>query len=353
MSGYCFMRLEKVKTSGALKSLYNHNYRVANVRNAIPEFKNENEELVKLLGEDGSEMDYAEKFKERVKDCPPFRKDAVRAYEIVTTFSREKDVDLEEWKKANVKWLKDTFNKAGDGKDNVISVVYHGDETGNVHCHAVVIPIDPRGRLNASYYTNGHAMFVNMQNSYYKEMKQFGLERGQEGSTASHRDIAHWYSSLNNLKGKIPPVEKGESAAQYRQRIMENFDALTIALYGDVDRKKRKMEQQFEKERKLEREAWKKEFASSRETLQEDLKELQEDIAKAESTYNDIVQDIETISVLPEKEIAEKVAYAEYISNKAEILKHDEPEYYEDLKSYIESLDDDTERHIVVDEKNI
>ena len=67
------------------------------------------------------------------------RSNAVLGFEVVTTFSREDadHMDCNKWKENNTKWLTETFNidpeKYGN---NVLSVVYHGDEPGNVHCHA-------------------------------------------------------------------------------------------------------------------------------------------------------------------------------------------------------------------------
>lgn len=73
----------------------------------------------------------------------------------------------------NVEWMKDTFNIAGDGKDNVISMVYHGDEAGNVHCHALVIPVDERGHLNARRFINGSRAMSEHQTTYAKYMQSF------------------------------------------------------------------------------------------------------------------------------------------------------------------------------------
>lgn len=78
-------------------------------------------------------------------------KTEVRAMEIVLAVPREDSVkiDLEKWKEDNVKWLQKTFNVSPDGKDNVLSVVYHGDES-NAHIHAVVVPMAEDGRFLAN-----------------------------------------------------------------------------------------------------------------------------------------------------------------------------------------------------------
>ena len=147
--GYCFMTIEKVKDKGTLARKYQHNYRTGKVPNADPTLLHRNEELVKLGGKT-----YVEKFDEiitRLKEQnPKIRKNAVLALEIVTTFSREdiETVDVEKWKSDQVKWLRENFNpNPEEFGDNVVSVMFHGDEAGNVHCHSVIIPIDDKGKL--------------------------------------------------------------------------------------------------------------------------------------------------------------------------------------------------------------
>ena len=338
--GYCFMTIQKVKTVGGLKSKYIHNYRKTEVDNAIPELIDENEELLELVDENGEKTDYAEKFKERVKDCPKYRKDAVRGLEVITTFSRESDIDIESWKKANVEWLKETFNKAGDDKDNVISVVYHGDETGNVHCHAMVIPVDDKGKLNASYYTDGRQRLVKMQDTYAKKMKQFNLQRGLEGSSASHRDIRSYYANLNNIKEKIPPVMENETGAEYRKRVIEELNAAHIAALGDIERKKRKMTQKIERERKLEREAWKKEFATSRETLKNELSEIQHNIDVSKEEEKELTDKLQQLKELPETEIIAKVEFADEVIDKINVLQKHDPEFLDETEKYIKILEE-------------
>ena len=136
--GYCFMHIGKIKTYGALQSHYIHNYREIEVANAIAEKATENEELILLPVRNGEKMTYGDVVKERLDNLDYYKDHKLRpnqtlALEVVTTFSREDDIDLEKWKEENVKWLQKTFNKAGDGKDNVISVMYHGDEQGKVN----------------------------------------------------------------------------------------------------------------------------------------------------------------------------------------------------------------------------
>lgn len=140
-----------------MTSKYNHNCRLVEISNAIPELAYKNEDLIPLPKVNGRELSYREAFQQRIKSIPyyknhKYRRDAVLGYDILLTYSRDDNVDVEEWKKRSIQWLKDTYNIAGDGKDNVLHAVFHGDEVGNPHIHAFVIPINkktdyPLGRL--------------------------------------------------------------------------------------------------------------------------------------------------------------------------------------------------------------
>ena len=242
---YCFMTIGKVKTLGALHAKYNHNYRLVKVENAAPELKCKNEELIKLPVIDGKQLSYDDVFRQRIASLPYYRdhkvyKTAVPALEIVMSFSKGTQVELEKWKEQNVKWLKDTFNVAPDGKDNVISVTYHADEAGEVHCHAIVIPIDERGHLCASRFTDGSRIMSEHQTTYANYMKDLGLQRGLEGSTAKHKDIRKFYAELNQSLKDIPEPLRDETAIDYLNRTKEEIMQARAAQFREILEKQRK-----------------------------------------------------------------------------------------------------------------
>ena len=237
-NGYCFMTIEKVKDKGSLTRKYQHNYRTGKVPNADPELLHKNEELVKLGGKT-----YVEKFDEimnRLREQnPKIRKNAVLALEIVTTFSRDKieSVDLEKWKSDQVKWLRENFNpNPEEFGDNVVSVMFHGDEAGNVHCHSVIIPIDDKGHLNASYFLDGRAAMIKLQDSYGDMMEErHGLKRGLRGSSAKHEDIKRFYAAQNMALAQEGPeirTVKGrkETVEEYKERSDEYIKDLHLKM---------------------------------------------------------------------------------------------------------------------------
>lgn len=243
--GYCFLSLQKVKTLGQLKSKFNHNHRVADVENADPMLIHLNKNLVQCQLMDGTKTDYATAWNERIDNLDYYKNhkvyaNAVKAMEVVMTFSREDNIDIDAWQKKNIAWLEKTFNVAGDGRSNIMDVTYHADEPGNVHLHAIIIPIDENGHLNASRFTNGARVMSEMQSSYARDMEEFGLERGLRGSKAKHKDIRKFYAELNRSIESIPEPKRGESAYEYKRRVLENLETSYAAALRNIEKEKRR-----------------------------------------------------------------------------------------------------------------
>ena len=244
--GYCFMSIEKIKDKGTMTRKYEHNYRTCYVPNADQDAIDQNEELVTLNGKTYKQV-FNEKMNKLSEYNPKIRKNAVLGLEIITTFSREDrdNIDIEKWKKDQVDWLRETFNANNKYGDNVISVVFHGDEAGNVHCHSVVIPIDDKGKLNASYYLNGRKKMIQLQDSYGKKMNEnHNLKRGLKQSSAKHKDIKYFYTALNQAYAEeLPPVgKKGsrkETADEYRDRANEEYKILQSHLLNEKNKAER------------------------------------------------------------------------------------------------------------------
>ena len=140
---YCVMTLEKVHSMANLQIRHEHNFREIELKHVDSDLSDNNRELVNDSG-----MDYKDLWYRRMKDLElkhgkpvVARKNAVLAYEIVTTFTRGANVDVDAWAEANKKWMEDTF-----GTENVLSMQLHLDET-TPHIHTIVIPIDERDRL--------------------------------------------------------------------------------------------------------------------------------------------------------------------------------------------------------------
>lgn len=304
---YSFMTIQKVKNMGTLKSKYNHNCRKVEVSNVIPEFINDNDTLVKLPVNENGELDYAEAVKKRIEELDYYKdhkvgKNQVLAYEIVMTFSKDEGIDIDEWEKRSVQWLKDTFDVAPDGKSNVLHAICHKDEPGNVHIHAIVTPIDDRGHLNAKYFTNGFQAMTNLQTSYAKSVEDLGLERGIAGSSARHKDIRKFYAELNNAIENVPEVLAGETADEYRRRTFEYQQEQMAAIIRKKNEYEAEMRRKMDKENNDTRRILREEYEDTMDEIQEhrstiksykkQIDELEEELIDKQNIYDKYMEEI-------------------------------------------------------------
>lgn len=232
---------------------FKHNLRLHTVKNADPEKRSLNEVLI---GEDNMKdvfqismqeaqqrnkdheyrtyCDYADETKWMVENATgkKVRKDAVLQVEVVLTYSSAvgDKIDIDEWKKANVKWLKEYF-----GEENVISAILHQDEA-TPHIHAMVTPIDRDSgepKFNAKKWLGGRALMSQMQTAYAKEMEPFGLRRGEENSRASHQDLQTFYRALNNVvRQKLPTRDQFQDEQNYQDAIDEIYKEAVVRMFA-------------------------------------------------------------------------------------------------------------------------
>lgn len=232
---YCILRLEKKKNLLALGRAYNHNYRTT--ESAAPHAKKELHHLnEELITDDFGVPDhnFTEIFRQRIAQSEYYkthnvRKNAIPAIEIILSFSKEQRdrIDIEKWKAENVKWLQDHY-----GKENVISVMVHDDEkdladingTG-LHLHAIILPFDERGCLNAWEMIGGPRGLSKLQSEYALAMSPFGLIRGDMDKNDRHITPAQYHKRIEEQLSKemehIPAPMDDESAIEYARRLEE------------------------------------------------------------------------------------------------------------------------------------
>lgn len=353
---YCIIRTDKIKTNATFTQKYDHNYRIKEVPNADPDLQLRNEELVPLVDKNGNPCNFIEAYNEKIDSMDYYKKHkvmkgSVKAIEVVTTFSREAraQIDIEEWKVANIKWLRDFFNKDIDKfGDNLISVVFHDDENGNAHCHAIIIPIDDVGKLSCSKYLNGRTAMHNMQDSYAKAMAPLGLKRGLKGSSAHHEDIGKFYGKVNE-KMEVPEPEKGETAEAYHNRILEFVQterADSLRKVMEMDRELRRQRDEItQRDMTAVKGAAHAEVASlesERNHLQQDiqdarqeLQQIREEIHEDEKTRTSICRRFEEEMTKKAKEIANMNTRAREIHEKIGALEQAK----DDLHTYRTFLD--------------
>lgn len=206
MSRFAIMLLQKVHTFGHIAGLKKHVERERETRNADPERTLPLNE--RLIGSG----DWVADVRARLAVAPVVRSNAVIAIEHLQTGSaefftagtaEEQDHRRDAWRDASMTWLRETY-----GADNIVAAVEHRDESVP-HIHALIVPIDARGRLCARGFLGGtRARLIELQDSYAAAVAPLGLIRGVYRSVASHEEIRHWYAQMQE-----PPWGMREMAA--------------------------------------------------------------------------------------------------------------------------------------------
>lgn len=189
MANFAIMRCKKLTGMGSVASALQHCYRERETPNANAERTPENycsvsESTDQAMG--------------RVRELLPEkrRKDAVLAVEYVMTASPEwwneaTPRQQAEFFARSEQWLENKY-----GKDRVVAAVVHRDEA-TPHLSAFVVPLTQDGRLSAKEFIGGRSKMRDDQSTYAESVKKLGLERGIEGSRATHQTVQHYYESIN------------------------------------------------------------------------------------------------------------------------------------------------------------
>jgi len=210
---FAILRTVKLKTAGNLGALNSHLQRTRPTPNADAELTLFNSQLA------GSKDLAADVEARLVQAGCTVRSNAVLAVEHLITFSPDfldirKEVNkdgkamlrvypsedlakYQDWQRSTMEWLHDRY-----GKDNVVNVVLHLDEQ-TPHVHAVVVPIDERGKLNCRAYLGGREKMKQMQTDFAAKMAPLGLQRGVEGSKAEHQEVKRFYGLVKELNPQL------------------------------------------------------------------------------------------------------------------------------------------------------
>jgi hypothetical protein len=210
---YCCVRVEKIKSFAHMSKADTHNRRTSLVPNADPLKRAANSELVL------SPSTY-HAWRERVGD-QTVRKNAVLALQVYLLRSPEWEGDELEWERASQAWLEQTY-----GKDNVIESIVHRDET-TPHFHALVVPLDEKGKLNARKVCGTPATFQGYQTSYAQAVAHLGLKRGvpKELTGASHETIGEYYERTKDLAHVEAQIELKEEQLREEDANVRRLDA--------------------------------------------------------------------------------------------------------------------------------
>ena len=182
------MRAKKLANSGSVAASMQHCYRERETHNADQERTPDNQHL-------GAKSTDEAMGKLRALLPEKRRKDAVLMVEYVMTASPEWfDKATPEQEKAffqrSLQWLADKY-----GADRIVTASIHRDEA-TPHLSAFVVPLTQDKRLSAKEFIGSRDKMRADQTSYAGCVADLGLERGIEGSKATHQTIQQHYAAV-------------------------------------------------------------------------------------------------------------------------------------------------------------
>ncbi len=215
MPQYAIMRVEKIKTLGAVAAMGSHSERTRETLNADPARCGDN---VRLIG--GG--DVVGDVQVRLDTVPRIRSDSVLALDVFMGaskdwYDRQDAAAKDTWQASSLAWVRATY-----GAENVVGAWLHADET-TPHIAALVTPITPEGRLNAHYFTGSASQLRAQQDSYARAVEPLGLERGVKGSVADHQTVKEFYAKIEEPT-PAPELVKQHLDVDRPGRIVANPD---------------------------------------------------------------------------------------------------------------------------------
>ena len=203
---YAIMRAKKLANMGSVAASLQHCYRERETHNADQERTPDNQHLVAKSTDEAMG-------KLRVLLPEKRRKDAVLAVEYVMTASPEWFAQATpEQEKAffqrSLQWLADKY-----GADRIVTASIHRDEA-TPHLSAFVVPLTQDKRLSAKEFIGSRDKMRADQTTYAACVVDLGLERGIEGSKATHQTIQQHYAAVE--RGVQPLVAITPKAVEPR-----------------------------------------------------------------------------------------------------------------------------------------
>lgn len=220
---YAIMRAKKLANMGSVAASMQHCYRERETHNADKQRTPDNQHLgAKSTNEAMGKL----------RDLLPEkrRKDAVLAVEYVMTtspewFAKATPEQEKAFFQRSLQWLADKY-----GADRIVTASIHRDEA-TPHLSAFVVPLTKDKRLSAKEFIGSREKMRADQTSYAGCLADLGLERGIEGSKATHQTIQQYYSAVQC--GVVPKAIVSPKSVE--PRILEKATFLDRAIgRGDL-----------------------------------------------------------------------------------------------------------------------
>lgn len=196
---YCILRTEKLKSFGSIAGSAKHTFREIPTPNADPA-----RTPLNMTWGAGSAAAVCAAIKTQLP--AKRREDAVLCIEYLITASPEWFTTTpmkqqSDYFGAAARWL-----KARHGEASVVCLNMQSDET-SPHLVAYVVPLTKDGRLSAKDFLGGRKVLSEMQTDFAEKIgKPVGLQRGVEGSKATHTTAKQYAAALNKNPTLAPPA---------------------------------------------------------------------------------------------------------------------------------------------------
>lgn len=203
MSNYQIMRVEKVKSAGALAAASKHNRRERETPNADRSRLHANSHIG--LNSTEAILGRMREIHSDLAKAP--RKDSVLAGQYVVTASPEKMNSMSREEQDQYFSAALNFVRERHGPQNILAATIHRDET-TPHMHVLFVPVTDRNTLSFKEFYGGRQKLRDLQTDFHEKVsKDFDMGRGVERSRAKHQTIQRWYS-------KQAEAERGIDGAQ-------------------------------------------------------------------------------------------------------------------------------------------
>ncbi len=243
MNCFCIMRFQKYQKNGCAKIDRHNNDRKHLRGRKHPELEKYNFTRKKY------NMTMTQLVNKKVKEIKNrtgknTAKNKVVVAEFVLTFSPEMTEQIlqkkDEWVKANIEWLKNTYEKKGG---ELVRFDFHMDET-TPHLHAFVLTTDEKGLFNGSHFFAKKSMLTKYQDTYAEAMKPFGLKRGisADKTKAKHmtktafleNDIKKIDEQIDKLKTDAERIEQKRAELSHLEEILDKRQEETKEIINSV-----------------------------------------------------------------------------------------------------------------------
>lgn len=192
--GFQILRMQKMKNQISVMRSLKHSFREQETPNADANLLHHNTHIGA-----SNTSEAMTKFNNLMPE--KIRKNGILAVEFLITASPETMAELsrdeqDKYFDNALEWLKDKH-----GSENIFYAGIHRDET-TPHMYAYVVPLDERGKLNHRKFYGGHRDTLSrVQTEFHEKVsKQYGMERGLEGSKAKHTRVKEFYSNLKKAE---------------------------------------------------------------------------------------------------------------------------------------------------------